>query len=134
MANYAAVSRTNYFRVTDEEAYQKLFSRLTSESGIEDFTEERDGVLWHGFGAYSTIDFGDGEDEDFNYFLKKLQEILPNDEAFIYKEAGNEKLRHVVGFVIVVTRHFIRGTSLDEWAKEQAKELLGESFETELTM
>ena len=38
MANYTAASRTNYFRVTDEDKYSELFSNLTSEDIINDFT------------------------------------------------------------------------------------------------
>ena len=61
MANYTATSRTNYFRVTDEAAYQNLFGELLSESGIEDFSEEVDGILWHGFGSYGSIEYEDPE-------------------------------------------------------------------------
>lgn len=39
MANYTCASRTNYFRVTDETEYDKLFNRLCSEDGIEDMSE-----------------------------------------------------------------------------------------------
>ena len=73
-----------------------------------------------------------GYDEyDFDEFLTRLQKILPDDEAFVYMEAGNEKLRYVVGFVVVVTSKEIKSMSLDTWAKEQAKQLLGSDFETE---
>lgn len=45
MANYVGTARTDYFRVTDEKRYGELFDRLCAEAGIEDFTEERDGIL-----------------------------------------------------------------------------------------
>lgn len=134
MANYNATSRTNYFRVTDEEAYAKLFARLCAESNIEDFTEEKDGIIQHGFGAYDSIDYKESDDEnaeyDFDEFLEKLQKILPEDEAFMYFESGYEKLRYVSGYVTLCTRNEIHSMSLDTWAKQKAKELLGEDFET----
>ena len=57
MADYLAVARTNYFRVTDEERYQELFEHLVTNGDVQDFTEERNGVVYHGFGAYASIDY-----------------------------------------------------------------------------
>ena len=144
MANYMATARTNYFRVTDEEKWQELFNGLCCEDEIHDFTEDREGVKYHGFGAYASIEYmskvyiegeteEDGYDDyeyDFDEFITELKKILPDDEAFVYMEAGNEKLRYVTGFVMVVTNKETKSMSLDSWAKEQAKLLLGENFET----
>ena len=133
MANYMAVSRTNYFRVTDEERYKELFDMLTSEDDIEDFTKPgEDGIVRHGFGCYGDIDCYDEENEDYDFdgWLNKLQEILPDDEAFILESSGYEKLRYVTGWVVVVTRKEISGMDCDTWAKKKAKELLGQDFET----
>lgn len=144
MANYRATARTNYFRVTDEEKWQKLFNGLCCEGEIYDFTEERDGIKYHGFGAYDSIDYmfkvhieGETEEDsydDYDYdwdkFITELKKILPDDEAFIYMESGYEKLRYVTGFVLVVTNKETKSMSLDNWAKEQAKLLLGNDFET----
>ena len=134
MANYMATARTNYFRVTDEEKWQKLFEELSSEDNIEDFTKEKNGVTYHGFGAYSSIDYLDPKTEeyDFNLFLEKLQKILPEDEAFVYFESGYEKLRYVTGCVVVCTKKTIESMSLLEWATKEVKYLLGSDFETEM--
>ena len=101
MANYECTTRTNYFRVTDEERYKELFGLLTAEMEIEDFTKEDGEKILHGFGSYCDIDcYGDEEQEnlpaDFDEWLEELQKILPEDEAFIYMQAGNEKLRYVI--------------------------------------
>lgn len=127
MANYLAVSRTNYFRVTDEKRYQDLFEHLVAGSEIEDFTRTRDGILYHGFGAYSSIDWQQKEDSDcdFDYFLRELQKILPHDEAFIYKEVGHEKLRDLGGYAFVVTSKEIKDISLYQWTKCTVEELFG---------
>ena len=139
MANYLSTTRTNYFRVTDEERYQELFEGLTPADDILDFSKEIDGVFYHGFGAYTDIDYRCNTSEendcdnygyDFDKFLQELQKILPDDEAFIYFEAGNEKLKYVTGIAIVCTSKEIKSMSLESWAVNQAKELLGEDFTT----
>ena len=132
MADYLAVARTNYFRVTDEKKYQELFQHLVAGDNIEDFTKELDGKLYHGFGAYATIDYKDNLDDkqsdcDFNYFIEELQKILPDDEAFIYQESGHEKLHSIDGYAIVVTSKEIVGESISSWSKDIVKELLGEN-------
>lgn len=128
MADYLATTRTNYFRVTDEERYQELFEHLMSDGDIEDLTKEHDGVLYHGFGAYGSIDYQEtGESDcDFDFFLHELQKILPDDEAFIYIESGHEKLRYVDGCSFVVTSKEVRAECLTSWTKDTVKELLGE--------
>lgn len=135
MANYYCTCRTNYFKVTDEDKYKELFENLEAEDIIEDFTEEtEDGTILHGFGCYASIDYPSKEDEyDFDEFIKGIQSILPDDEAFMFFESGHEKLRYVVGYCTVVTNKEIRYMSLDNWAKTQAKEILGEDFTTSTT-
>ena len=134
MANYIAVSRTNYFRVTDEEKYKELFEMLSSEDNIEDFTEKgTDGIIRHGFGTYGDIEYYDEEQDeyDFDEWLSRLQKILPDDEAFILESSGHEKLRYVTGWVVVVTSKTIVSMNCDTWAQKKAKELLGnDNFET----
>ena len=98
MANYIATTRTNYFHVTDEDKYSKLLESLDADD-FKDFTEtEEDGKLIHGFGCYGTIYSEDDE------FYEGIREILPDDEAFMQFEVGNEKLRYVVGDAIIVTK------------------------------
>ena len=131
MADYLAVARTNYFRVTDEERYQELFEHLVTNGDVQDFTEERNGVVYHGFVAYASIDYQiDLENEesecDFDYFLEELQKILPEDEAFVYQESGHEKLLQVDGYALEVTSKDVRGECLSSWVKDTVKELLGE--------
>lgn len=130
MADYLATARTNYFRVTNEEKYQELFKHLVANGEVKDFTKEQDGVLYHGFGAYASIDYQvDLEDEesecDFDHFIEELQKILPEDEAFVYQESGHEKLRCVDGCAFVVTSKEVRGECLSSWVTETVKELLG---------
>ena len=128
MANYAAVARTNYFRVTDEEKYQKLFKNLRPEGHVVDFSCVVDDQIWHGFGAFTDITYGDEENSysDIDIFITKLQDILPDDEAFIYVESGHENLRAVTGYYIVATKKEIRYGNMCEQAARVAGELLGD--------
>lgn len=196
MANYYANARTNYFRVTDEEKYQELFSELTGEDNIEDFSKEEDGVLWHGFGAYSPIEYMhletyaelmdrcpdiknavaievyvdgeeselpdavlnglfvdcvsgttenpvielvskkedvEGEWESIEGFIQKLQPLLPENEAFVYQEAGHEKLRYITGYALVATRDKIEYVDISAGALALARKMLDNpEFKTRL--
>lgn len=132
MANYCANARTNYFRVTDEEKYSVLFSKLVSDNGneVHDFTKEENGVKLHCFGCFGSIDFlvssPDAEDPEYDWdvFTKKLQEILPEDEAFIYLENGHEKLCLVSGFSVIVTKDKVEYVDIRSTALEKAREML----------
>ena len=134
MANYGCASRTNYFRVTDEEKYQELFSGLCAEDTIQDFTVvDENGSLLHGVGCYGSpfCEDPNGEAEDgFDGFVDVLRKILPEDEAFIYLESGNEKLRYLIGIYITATRDEVRSGDIAELAQEAAKEMLGDEFTT----
>lgn len=131
MANYECCERTNYFRVTDEKRYNELFSNLVGMD-LEDFTEEKDDVIYHGFGAYDSIDFGcNDEDYDFGVFLTELQKILPENEAFIYFESGHEKMRYITGFALVCTHTSISYMNIVDWAKQEAKRLISPEYETQ---
>lgn len=134
MANYMGTCRTNYFRVTDEEKYQELFSNLVSVDDIHDFTRVKDRVLYHGFGSYDSITYYDEESDecDFDFFLDELQKILPDDEAFIFMESGYEKLRYVTGYVVVCTSKEIKSMNTSSWAIVEARKMLGNDFDTDL--
>ena len=130
MANYCSTARTNYFRVTDEEEYINLFEGLYGyEDAVHDFTEERESTLWHGFGSYSSICWRENPNEEpettgLDEFYGRLQKILPDDEAFIYMEAGAEKLRYVVGAADIVTNKGIRTMEMTDLAIENARQML----------
>jgi len=139
MANYVAVSRTNYFQVTNEEKYEELFGRLCAEDNICDFSKTVDGKTYHGFGCYGSIEFYEGPEYDETFvgmegFAEELKAILPENEAFIYQEVGNEKLRYLTAFAVVATRERVKFVSLDEQAVICARFLLGDpKWETRTT-
>ena len=130
MANYYGTARTNYFHVTDEEAYQNLFAGLRcGDDEIEDFTEtDKDGRKLHGFVSKGSIDYCPDEESDeydFGAFLQGIQELLPPDEVFVYMETGAEKLCYVHGVSVIVTRDGIQTIDL----RRQTEERVNEYFE-----
>ena len=184
--NYDATVRTNYFRVTDEEKYNNLIKGLSS---FEDFTETRNGQIFHGFGSYEPMEFyktpsmtenmkpyinndecyvkniitgeyiktsemvnndidtyeqiydkdgniiydRDEQTPDFNLFVSLLQQILPENECFVYMESGHEGLRSVNGYALVATNNEIRYGSISKFVDETVKELLGKDATTQYT-
>lgn len=126
------------FSFEDEEKYNELFSHLIAcDCDVNDFTKEQDGILYHGFGAFSSIDYFPNNDYieecNFDLFLSELQKILPEDEAFIYMESGAEKLCYITGFSIVVTRNEIKNVNIISDALRIAKQMLNnKDFDTQM--
>lgn len=139
MANWYGASRTNYFKVTDEQRYQELFNRLKGgESEIEDFTKTVQGETWHGFGTYSDIYYQENEeDEDDCYnmakFAQLISEILDPKSVFVFTCVGNEKLRYLTGCCIM---SFPNGRILiddvNEFAQKAAEQFFGNNYELDL--
>ncbi len=114
MANYCCTVRTNYFHVKDEEEFRALMARVY---GCEDSVElwedkDDDGKTVFGFGVYGGIsgvrNAQDDENEDcddsaYDEFIDGLQKCVADDDAIIILEAGNEKMRYVVGSAIIIT-------------------------------
>ncbi|MBR2301270.1 MAG: hypothetical protein IKA41_04885 [Bacteroidaceae bacterium] len=119
MADYYSHSRTNYFHVTDEATYQKLFAGLYASDGeVKDFSKTVDGKLMHAFGANSEIRHDPyGEENEFCAFLEALQKLLPDGEAFILQEVGHEKLCYFVGYAYIVTNKEMKTIDIGDCIK-----------------
>lgn len=150
MATYQGSTRTNYFKVINENAFTKLIDLCGTDDpdGVSLWTNEtQDGVKRYGFGCYGDIsgipiesaENSEGgceneredeyEDEDVEYdydaFIKELQKLLPESEAVIITHTGHEKLRYLVGSITVVTRDEVEYQSLSDVALQTAREMLG---------
>ena len=66
----------------------------------------------------------DLEDTAFDRFLEKLQQCVAEDDAVIILEAGNEKMRYVVGSALIVTNKACEYLDIAELAEKRAAELL----------
>lgn len=152
MANYYGNTRTNYFRVKDEDRYQELFAGLCGdEDGIHDFSQMINGEMYHGFGSYGSIwyrskgsrsrelweeddedisdedleeeEVDDGESTDF--FYNELSKIVHDDDAAIITEVGNEKLRYLVGCAIICAHGKVEAVDIETVAIAKAAEMIG---------
>ena len=117
MANYYASTRTNYFRVKDEEEFRKFMAHVSGTEDRVELWEEKDknGNTVFGFGTLGGIagvtdyhndseDDGEDSEADFDAFLNALQTFVADDDAIIILESGHEKLRYVVGSAYIITR------------------------------
>jgi len=105
MANYYASARTNYFAVTDLEAFKAELESKTSS--VEVVSKEEDGLTL--VALLGSDDDGAGfpfeyEDEDGEYVELDWAEIfkahLEDGWVAIIMESGAEKLRYIAGYAV----------------------------------
>ena len=132
MANAVYWTRTNYFRVTDEERYQYLLAGIEKACGeVEDACQERHGIKYHAFLVEDDLDYletdSDPEPGEYNvdYLLDEFQKIIPPDEALLIKTIGHEKFCYLIGSVYIVTTQNIEYVEIGDAGKEKAREMLG---------
>ena len=145
MANYCCTIRTNYFHVKDEEKFRALMDRTY---GCEDSIElwkkhDANGNTVFGFGVYggisglrnSVADEDDDYDESsYDEFLDGLQECVADDDAIIILEAGNEKMRYIIGAATIITSSKFAYLDIADLAKQKASEFLcNPSWQTQCT-
>lgn len=125
MANYYEMTRTNYFKITDSDKFKEICEEIISESGVDFDVTEKDGKLYGCISSESIIILND-EDEsvDMESFYKKLQTVLEEDDAIIFTSIGHEKLRYLVGMIIVITKDDIQYINLEDKAMELARTML----------
>lgn len=132
MANYCCTVRTNYFHVKDEDKFIDLMNRAY---GCEDEIQlwerkDQDGKTTFGFGVYGGIaglrnTDGDEDDNAYDEFLSGLRECVADNDAIIIMEAGNEKMRYVVGAAEIITSKKYEYMEISELAIQKAEELIG---------
>ena len=136
MANYCCTIRTNYFHVKDEEKFRELMKRVYGcEDSVELWEEkDSDGMTVFGFGTYGGIagvaNAADDEEElcddtSYDEFINGLQECVADDDAIIILEAGNEKLRYVIGSATIITSSTYEYLDITSIAVDKAVDLLG---------
>lgn len=95
--------------------------------------KDDDGKTVFGFGVYGGIsgvrNAQDDEDEDcddsaYDEFIDGLQKCVADDDAIIILEAGNEKVRYVVGSAIIITSKDYEYLDIATLATERAAHIL----------
>ena len=141
MANYCCTIRTNYFHVKDETEFRSLMEQVYGSEDAVEVWEKRDdeGNTTFGFGCYGGIagirdtDDDDLEETAFDRFLEKLQQCVAENDAVIILEAGNEKMRYVVGTALILTNKACEYLDIAELAEKRAAGLLAiPSWKTKL--
>ena len=102
------------------EVYDKDGNPITKEN-IDDFSEIYDK---NGNAVYDDCDYGEVDE-----FYEGLQTVLPDDEVFVYMEAGNEGYRYVTGYAVLVSNREIKYVSLDDAIKTEAKKMIRDKIE-----
>lgn len=135
MANYMAVTRSNYFRVTNDDAFLEFMSHIKTEWGdLETWSKKiEDGTTLFAFGGDGPIiGYVANEDDDNEYdeanekFIDGLQKFVAKDDAIIILESGHEKMRYVTGFATVITRGSVGIADMHDVAVRMAQDALGD--------
>lgn len=138
MANYNSVVRTNYFHVKDSEKFKELMSQVYGDDDIHVWTKKDNaGSTMFAFGCYGGIfgkkqgTYDETDKGEYEAFFADLQKCVAEDDAIIFIEVGNEKLRYLVGAVSIITHNAFHSVSLREVALITACELLkNDNWET----
>ena len=147
MANYCCATRTNYFRVKNPDEFRSFMRKVLCSEDKIDVWEKRgaDGVTRFGFGCYGEIlglGIGPQTEESYDYyddfsledFVNGLSELVAKDDAIIIMESGNEKLRYVTGYAIVITSGGSDSIDIGDVAGARAREFLAnENWATDVS-
>ena len=129
MANYDCRTRTNYFQVNDENKFKELAKGLFGDNDeVLFFEKKQDGHTFHSFGSYGSINYKAPEqtyeDASIEEFFRRIQPLLPDNEAFIMVEVGAEKLRYTCAYTSIVTNKKITYVDLEEETIKKAQDIL----------
>lgn len=127
--NYIA-TKTNYFGITDRQAFNALIARTDAEDTIE-VLERLDEPSKVALACRGCI-YGLKDDDswDASGFTSGLQNLLAPGDAIILQEVGPEGIRCVWGMAIIITRDAIEYLNLDEVAFGAARNMLGYEWST----
>ena len=139
MSTYYTWTKTNWFRVSDENKFKDILNNLsifseTDDKIIHNSYKDNDGYYHHRLMCYGELlgkyDQDNEEYEDIETALyKPLQELLPsNSDVFVLKYVGVEKLRSVDSGYTIVTKHDIVYNNIDRVIDKNVSELIGDDI------
>ncbi len=104
MANWYGLSRTNYFKVRDEQAFRAWADTVPEVEMIDD-GKGRFGFYTNSDGNWPSGRLNEtGSDVEEFDFVEELTDHLPEGEVAILITVGHEKARYGTGYAIAV-RH-----------------------------
>jgi len=103
MANYYANSRSNYFKVKDNEKFKDFIESMEGLEFIYDNVGRVGFLVDSESGSIPCERYDEENDEYVDIdFDQELAQHLQDDQVAIYQEVGAEKLRYLVGYSVAV--------------------------------
>lgn len=102
MANWHGLSRSNYFRVKDDDEFESWAETLPDVEVIRD-EEGRFGLIGNDEGywpSWRCEETEDGEIEHEIDIVGELAEHLPDGEVAVLVRGGHEKARYAAGYAV----------------------------------
>lgn len=138
MANYNCTIRTNYFHVNDNKKFEEFMTHVYGEDLEVFHNVDANGNTVYGFGGYGGISGYFNSEEDYenndeawdnayDNFIDGLATHVAEDDAVLIFEAGNEKLRYVIGSVTVITSKGYEYRDITGMGIEMARQMLNNS-------
>lgn len=124
--NYNSSIRSNYFKITDRDAFKKLCDKLSGEDSVEVSLNEQNMAC---ISCYGMLTWDDNEDDDdididLNKFYELLQPIIDPNDAAIFVTIGQEGMRYIGGDAVIITNNGIVYKDLWQMAFKEARTLL----------
>ena len=128
MANYIGFTRSNYFRVTDPEAFKKIINCvITDEDSLDLWERTENGMTYYGSICglrHEAEDVDDDDEFEADAVYEALSEVVAPDDAILITEIGYEKLRYLTAYAVVITRTEVEFVELRSAALETAQRML----------
>ena len=118
MANFEEKVTSNFFKVKDS----KLFINEIEEKQIECFFERKyndnEKFAIVSYDGLMTVD-ENGEDFEYDDFIKLIQNHIYDDEIVVIKSIGNEKLRYLTADAAIVSKEKIEYIGFSKIIKDK---------------
>lgn len=113
--------RSNYFKITDRNAFEKLCSKLSGE----DFLSVKVSINEKNMACISCQGMLTWDDDiDLNQFYELLQHIIDPNDAAIFVTIDQEGMRYIGGDAVIITNNGIVHKDLWQMAFKEARTLL----------
>lgn len=127
-------TRTNYFAVTDKEAFREMITQLTTSEGepvamMENHTGSQVAFCCEDLiiGLKNTDSAEEEyEDELETRMIHRIQELLVPGHACIISDICWDNLRTVNGGALIITKDNYQGFNMNDFALNLAKNMLGD--------
>lgn len=113
--------RSNYFKITDRNAFEKLCGKLSGE----DFLSVKVSINEKNMACISCQGMLTWDDDiDLNQFYELLQHIIDPNDAAIFVTIDQEGMRYIGGDAVIITNNGIVHKDLWQMAFKEARTLL----------